>query len=152
MILKNISSLFIAVNILTLSLFTILITSITSCNPEEWDPVDCNECYTNKPSDAELNVKLTINNMNPSVIIDVYSGRLEEELLILTDTVRSETWSTILPVEEYYTITATYRAATGNFNVTAIDGNFIRLRRIRASCDDPCWVVRGNNFNVKLKY
>jgi hypothetical protein len=152
MILKKKSFPLNAAIILLVSLLTILVTSITSCNPEEWDPVDCNECYTNKPSDAEVNVKLTINNMNPSVIIDVYSGRLEEESLILKDTVRSETWSTILPVEEYYTITATYRAATGNFNVTAIDGNFIRLRRVRASCDDPCWIVRGNNFNVKLKY
>jgi hypothetical protein len=57
-----------------------------------------------------------------------------------------------VPVDEYYSITATYRAQTGNFNVTAIDGGMVRSRRIRGACDDPCWVVRGNNFNVRLRY
>ncbi len=125
----------------------------TSCNPEEWETVDCSECFPDKPGQAEINVRLTINATNPSVVIDVYSGRIEEGILILSDTSRNETWTTILPVDEYYTIAATYRAQTRNAsNVTAIDGSHVRTKKVRAVCDEPCWVVRGNNFNVRLRY
>ena len=133
-------------------LLSLVLIAVISCNPEEWELVDCSECYTERPSEAEINVKLSIDRLNPSVIIDVYSGRLEEEILILSETVTTETWSTILPVDEYYSVTATYSARTGDFNVTAIDGNHVRTREVRAICDETCWVIRGNNFNVKLKY
>ncbi len=125
--------------------------SAISCNPEEWEIIDCSECYTEKPEKAEINVKLTINELNPEVVINIFSGRLEEDILILSDTSQTETWSTILPADRYYSVTATYRSHYYE-NITAIDGNFVRTKKIRAICDMPCWVIRGNNFNVKLKY
>lgn len=133
----------------------LILISVISCNPEEWEFVDCSECYTSKPDVAEINVKLTLNNTNPYVAINVYSGRIEEEILILSDTARTESWSTVLPVDEYYTVTATYWSGAADlnyYNVTAIDGSHVRTRKISDACDEPCWVVRGNNFNVKLKY
>lgn len=133
-------------------MLSIILVITSACNPEEWEIVNCLECYTDQPSEATINVKLSTDKLNTSVIIDVYSGKLEEEILIVSDTVASQTWSTILPVNEYYTITATYIARTGDFNVTAIDGNLVKTRKITGVCDEPCWVVRGNNFNVKLKY
>lgn len=126
-----------------------------SCNPEEWELFDCSECYTEEPAMAEINVKVTINNVNSYVVLDFYSGRIEEEILILTDTARTESFSTVLPVNEYYTVTATYYGGIPDltyYNITAIDGNFVRTEMVRTRCDQPCWVVRGNNFNVKLKY
>ena len=126
-----------------------------ACNPEEWGVADCSECYVDKPSEAEINVKLTLNQLNPFVVINVYSGRIEEEILILSDTARIETWSALLTVDEYYTVTATYRSGSQTrdyYNVTAIDGGFVRTKKILARCDKPCWVIRGNNFNVRLKY
>lgn len=123
-----------------------------SCNPEEWEMLDCSECYAEEPFEAELNVKLTINNLNPGVVLRVYSGKIEEEILILADTVSTGRWSTILPVNEYYTVTATYRAIASTYMVTAIDGNLVRTRKVRSVCDQSCWVVRGNNFNVRLRY
>lgn len=132
--------------------FAIILITAISCNPEEWQTIDCSECYAEKPEFAEINVKLSISNLNPSVIIRVYSGRFEEEKLILTDTTNMETWTAILPVDEYYSLTATYKSQNNYFNVTAIDGGMVRTQRIRATCDDPCWVTKGNNFNLKLKY
>jgi hypothetical protein len=129
----------------------VLITGL-SCNPEEWQTIDCSECYAVKPEFAEVNVKLSISNLNPYVVINVYSGRFEEEILVLSDTTRNETWSAFLAVDEYYSITATYKSQNNYFNVTAIDGGMVRSQRVRGTCDDPCWVVRGNNFNVRLKY
>ena len=140
----------IAVSLLCISLFILPV-----CNPEEWEVVDCSECYLDEPSEAEINVKLTLDQLNPFVEINIYSGRIEEEILLLTDTARSETWSTVMPVNEYYTVTATYRSgsqAQNQYNVTAIDGGFVRTRKIVARCDEPCWVIRGNNFNVRLRY
>ena len=133
-------------------LVSFLLIYISACNPEEWEIVDCAECYTEQPEEAEINVKVSISNLNPEVKINIYSGKLEEEILILSDSSSNETWNTILPVNEYYTVTATYRAQTGNFMVTAIDGNLLRTRKVRIICDEPCWFVKGNNFNVRLKY
>jgi len=28
----------------------------------------------------------------------------------------------------------------------------VRARKVTAKCDVPCWIITGNNFNVKLKY
>jgi hypothetical protein len=125
---------------------------INSCNPEEWEVVDCSECYTDKPEMAEINVRVSISNLNPSVVVNVYSGRVEEEILVVSETVRTGTWRTILPVDEYYSVTATYRAQTGSYMVTAIDGGMVRTRKVNAACNEPCWTVRGNNFNVTLGY
>ncbi len=133
-------------------LFSFIALVSIACNPEEWQIVDCSKCYIDKPEEVEINVKLSINNLNPSVIIDIYSGKLEEGIIILSDTTRHETWNSILPVNEYYTVTATYRALTGNYMVTAIDGGMVTLRKVRSVCDMPCWIIEGNHFNVKQKY
>ena len=143
-------SLTVAIIFLSISLFI-----LPTCNPEEWEVLDCSECYPDKPSETEINVKLTLNQLNPFVEINVYSGRIEEEILIISDTARNETWSTVLPADAYYTVTATYSSGSQTrsfYNVTAIDGGFVRTKKILARCDKPCWVIRGNNFNVRLKY
>ncbi|MFO7923631.1 MAG: hypothetical protein R6U58_08055 [Bacteroidales bacterium] len=146
-------------NILPLSsailLLSVFMFIFPGCNPEEWEVVDCYECYTDRPAEAEINVKLSLNDVNRFVVIDIYSGRIEEEILLLSDTARSEYWSAVLPADAYYTVTATYRSgsqARTYYNVTAIDGNFVRTEKVSNRCDQPCWVIRGNNFNVKLKY
>jgi hypothetical protein len=134
-------------------LYSLIVAVGTSCNPEEWGAIDCSECYSGRPAEAEIHVRLTIDDLNPSVEINVYSGRIEEEILILSGTSTATTWSAILPADEYYTVTATYRSrfeATGN--VTAIDGSHLRTRHVRTSCDEPCWTVQGKNFNVRLRY
>jgi hypothetical protein len=131
----------------------LILTAGVSCNPEEWETIDCSECFVERPSTAEINVKLTINNINPTVTINVYRGRIEEEVIEFSETVRSETWSMFLPADHYYTVTATYSSHNQEIsNVTAIDGNYVRTKRVRSVCDEPCWVVQGNNFNVRLKY
>ncbi len=133
--------------------FIIILFYASSCNPEEWQVVNCDECYIERPGEAELNIRVTINNLNPSVPVSIYSGRIEEEILVHADTIRSPEWTVILPADQYYTIAATYRSHIHEVgNVTAIDGNFVRTERVRTACDEPCWVVRGNNFNVRLRY
>ncbi len=132
-------------------LLAVVLAATVSCNPEEWFILDCSECYTEEPEVAEINVKLTINQTNRRVPVRVYEGRIEEEILILEDTVLTDTWSAILPVNRYYTVTADYRGHSVYY-ITAIDGAFLRTEKIRTRCDRPCWVVRGNSFNVKLKY
>jgi len=127
------------------------LTAMVSCNPEEWFILDCSECYTEEPEIAEINVRLTINQTNRKVVVRVYEGRVEEEILVLADTSFTDTWGAILPVNRYYTVTADYRGHRVYY-ITAIDGAFLRTEKIRTRCDRPCWVIRGNNFNLRLKY
>ena len=86
------------------------------CNPEEWEVVDCSECYTVQPEEAVINVKLTMNNVNRSVVMNLYRGKIEEEILLLSDTARTESWSAVVPVNEYYTVTATYYSGLADRN------------------------------------
>lgn len=123
-----------------------------ACNPEEWEVIDCAGCLPERPEVAEINVKVSISNLNPRVVINVYRGRFEEEDLVLSDTTTTETWKALLPADEYYSVTATYKGQNNYYGVTAIDGGLVSAREVRATCDEPCWIIRGNNFNVKLKY
>jgi hypothetical protein len=130
----------------------ILMVSFLSCNPEEWRTPDCDECFVDEPAEATINIKVSISNANPFVPINIYLGRIEEEVLVRSDTIRTRNWSTVLPVGQYYTVTATYRYRANWEWITAIDGNHVRTTRERTACDRPCWFVRGNNFNVELRY
>jgi hypothetical protein len=59
---------------LFIMLIPLLFIAPTACNPEEWEFVDCSECLTAKPAEAAINVKVSISNLNPSVIVNVYRG------------------------------------------------------------------------------
>ncbi len=128
---------------------------LSACNPENWRTVDCSECYLDEPAEAEINVRLTLRGENNHIVINIYSGRIDEGILILSEKVRSETYKTTLPVNAYYTVAAEYPSdlMTRTYqNIYAIDGGFVRTKKIYTTCDVPCWVIRGNNFDVRLKY
>jgi hypothetical protein len=134
------------------TIMVVLIIAFHSCNPEEWKTPDCSECFVDEPTEAEINIKVSISNANPFVPVNIYLGRIEEEILVRSDTIRTRNWTTVLPVGQYYTVTATYRYRANWEWITAIDGNHVRTSRERTACDRPCWFVRGNNFNVELRY
>jgi hypothetical protein len=123
-----------------------------SCRTED-SSVDCStydysDCNTTEPVEARLHVKLTINSENTSVPLTIYTGKLEENAVYLRDTVSKESYDTLLPVGNYYTVSALYRK--GDVSITAVDGDKISKSK-RTVCDSVCWSVKEGNVNLKLK-
>jgi hypothetical protein len=112
--------------------------------------VDCSECYRTKPDTGTLKIKITINKENESVPIVVYRNEMEKEWIRLVDTVTYEEYYIDVAINHYYSVKAEYKV--DGKTIFAVDGDKIRTRKITAQCDSTCWVIRGGNINVKLKY
>jgi len=134
-------------------LLTGLLLFAASCKDATKDTVDCStynysDCKTQEPYSANFHVKLTINSENTLVPITIYKGKLEENVIILRDTIAETTYDTLLPVNNYYTVTAKYKV--GSTTVTAVDGDNVSNSHTK-TCDSTCWSVTTGSAKVKLK-
>ena len=133
-------------------LFIASLLLINSCK-ETQDTVDCStynysDCKTTEPFVGNFHVKLTINSENPAVPVTVYKGKLEEGDVFFLDTLKTESFDTLLPIGNYYTIAAKYKV--GSTTVTAVDGDKISKSHV-TTCDSTCWSVETGTTNVRLK-
>ncbi len=111
--------------------------------------VDCSECYQEEPDSADLIIIFTINEENDSVPFTVFRGKVEDGNVEFTDTATTSTWYVYVPVNEYYSVQATYK--TGTKTVVAIDGEKLRTRLVVDECDRECYVIRDGKYDLKLK-
>jgi len=126
---------------------------ILSCNDNSDDSVDCStynysDCNTREPFDGRIYINLSINSENPAVPITIYKGKLEENDVVLMDTATANKYDTLLPIDNYYTVTAKYKK--GNTTIIAVDGGKISKSKTK-TCDSICWSVKTASVNVKLK-
>lgn len=136
------------------TIFILIFTSIVfqTCKIEN-NAVDCSsynysDCDTHEPFTGKMSVKLTINSENPKVPIAIYSGKLEDNDIIFRDTITVESYDTLLPVNNYYTVTAKY--LKGGLTIIAVDGDKISKSKT-VTCDSTCWSVKAGSANVRLK-
>jgi hypothetical protein len=129
----------------------LLVLMITSCEKDIYlSEVDCANCYTEKPTRADLDITLTINDENPHVPLVVYRKEFEERIIVWVDTVSETNYSIEVPVNRYYSVTAEY--SSGTRTIFAVDGDMLETKKITGQCDETCWIIRGGIINVKLKY
>jgi len=112
--------------------------------------VDCGECYQEAPEWGDLKIEVTINEENEEVPVVIYKGRVEDSVVEWVDTATVEDYRIDVPVNEYYSVTAKYRS--GDMTITAIDGDKIKTKYITDECDEDCYVIRGGDMDVRLKY
>ena len=112
--------------------------------------VDCDKCYDENPELADLTVKFTINDENPYVRYILYSGTYDSGDIIAIDTSYTSevVWS--LDTDEYYSVKAEY--AKGARTIFVVDGNELRTKKDRSSCDRECYIILGDELDVRLKY
>lgn len=124
----------------------IVLFLLISCDPLEWD----DSCYEEKPEEGLLYLKVTCNNDHDSVPVAVYEGKIEAGKLLFRDTVYNDTISYWLPVNTYYTASATYKE--NNETVVAIAGGEIRtILNTDDSDASDCWQIHHVSLNLKLK-
>ncbi len=129
-------------------LLTILIVIFfpLSCENMESIFVDCNSCYNDKPLETIISISITNNEENRTVPITVYQGSIDDGEIIFEDINL-----TIFNVEvgKYYSVVAKYNK--DGKTIYAVDGKKVRTKLDESSCSDPCYIIIGDKFDVRLK-
>jgi len=123
--------------------------NFTGCEPEDWvGNVDCNECFGYRPDSAKLIVYLTINPENISVPLIFYKGDSEGEV-DWQDTASAEEFYLEAKMGSTYTVRAEYRS--GPKTIFAYDSDKMTLSDRGEDCGDPCYIVKGGIYDIRLK-
>ncbi len=112
--------------------------------------VNCNECFINEPDSFELEVELTINSEYDSVYLQFYKGNVESGELSWEGPVYTKLFYHLVPVNEFYSVKASY--LKDGVTTIAIDGDRLFSRYMADACDNDCWIIKGGFLNVQLKY
>lgn len=112
--------------------------------------VNCSECFINEPDSFELEVELSINSVYDTVYLEFFKGNVESGELIWDGDVDTPLFYLLVPINEFYSVRATYKEAEKS--IFAIDGDKMFKRYIADACDNDCWIVKGGFLDVRLKY
>jgi hypothetical protein len=130
-------------------IIAIMVSCRTVMSEEDCTSYDFSGCHTAIPFEGNLNIKATINDENPRVVLYIYKGKFEAGNLIMTDTTSSEKYSLSVELDNFYTVMATYHSS-GN-SIRAIGGDDVK-KTSENVCDSTCWSVHYGNVDVRLKY
>jgi len=137
----------------------IAFTLLFSCESDEGTLKDitfinCDECTADEPLRAEISIKLADpNKFGPAdniVLVDVYEGNLEDEVLFRSIQTSSGETTTNLTINKKYTVTATYYI--NNKTYIAVNSITPRVKYTESSCEAPCYYTVPKSINLKLKY
>ncbi len=113
--------------------------------------IHCDECFRScdsGPFFADLELRLTVNDQNTDVPIEIYEGKYDDGLLIIQDTVSS---NKLVNGRAFYNLEAgiSYAAVAiyqdGAKEILAIDGGEMSLSTDDCNCDFP------NNLTLNLR-
>jgi len=127
----------------------VLLISMMSCNEKIFTGnIDCDECYSDKPGNADLVIDLTINYKYPEVPVIVYKGDVEDNDIFLIDTAFASPYYVYVPVDGKYSVKAEYR--TDNQVIFAVDGTNLKVLSVTDACDTKCFIVENEEMDVRL--
>jgi len=116
--------------------------------------VDCNECTTDEPLDAILEIKLEkLKNYQPAdfnIYITIYEGNLEDDIVYSAFKTSYPETSATVPLNKKYTITARY--SIFNKYYIAVNSVTPHVKYNKYSCDEPCYYIVDRKVNLRLKY
>ncbi|HOP03716.1 MAG TPA: hypothetical protein PLE67_04510 [Tenuifilaceae bacterium] len=139
------------IHIILFTMLVLLIAPLNSCNDFlDRVLVDCSYCYADKPEYGDVELRVTINDENPSVPVTVYYGAFEDNVVAATDTARTEYFYFSLPTDEEYSFRATYQK--NGLDYFVINGTKLRTRIDYESCDQPCYFITGDEVDLRKKF
>jgi hypothetical protein len=132
-------------------LLIFLVVIMFSCDKSVFS-VNCSGCTKDEPKTAEISISL--NDISSSiygeVVVSVYSGNLEDNILLTTFIANSADQATTVTLNKKYTFTATYQINGSSY--TTVDAIFPRSKYEKSVCKDPCYYIYDNKVNLQLKY
>lgn len=130
-------------------IFLCSLIAITSCE-EHGLIVNCQDCVTDEPEFAEIEIKLDINYYGTAAIITIYEGNLEDGVVLKEISISGTNAKTSVRVNKKYTFTVLYYFPDNYY--TAVDSATPRISYNKDQCDDPCYFVYDKEVNLRLKY
>jgi hypothetical protein len=145
-----INKIFTVKNLLVLGIIALFVIAFSCEGSNSTVEVDCAQCYVNEPDSFELVTELSVGDLYDSAYVQYYKGNVESGKLSWQGEVYTSTFYHRVPVNEFYSVRATYMK-DGKTTI-AIDGDRMVSRYVVGSCDTDCWIIKGGYLNVKLKY
>jgi hypothetical protein len=112
--------------------------------------VNCSECTADEPTDTDVQMKVSITEDNPSVLIRIYEGFLGDSILYSTYSAILRNSYINLNLNKQYTFTATYYIKGVKY--VTVDSATPRVKYEKNQCDNPCYFVYDKVVNLRLKY
>ncbi|HOP59173.1 MAG TPA: hypothetical protein PLR52_07120 [Bacteroidales bacterium] len=130
-------------------IFFFLLTICFSCEKYSYYFVDCNDrdCTATKPTIATLEIKC--DKAGGGVLIKIYEGILEDDIIYNSFTTSSSNITTDVPVNRTYTLTASY-TYYGDMYVI-VNSVTPRVRYVENMCENPCYYVYDKVVDLRLK-
>lgn len=141
MVLKNLTHKIIGIIVFFALLF------FFSCEIIQTSLVNCNECNSEEPSMTLLEIK---SDDQGKVIINIYEGNLEDNVLYNSFTTFSTVTQINVPVNKKYTLTSTYTIEGRTY--VAVNSVTPHVKYIRNQCDEACYMVYDKVVDLRLKY
>lgn len=132
----------IAVSILICVIFSGCIQNFEVCI--DWDYENCN---STPPETTFVTAHLTINSEVSYVIVKLFQGYWDQNLLIRQDTVFSNTITYEIYAGQKYSMSATYRK--GDMTIVAIDGGMSEVELYQV-CESDCYKAEDLYFNLRI--
>ncbi len=105
-------------------------------------------CDTNYPDSGYVDITVTEVGTNGFVPITIYEGDVEDNKIVLTDTLYSTTTYYYLPVRKRFSAKATYLKA--GITTQVFDGTKIKITKFW-NCNERCYEVRDGKLNLQLQ-
>jgi hypothetical protein len=111
--------------------------------------VDCDECYTDRFSQADIVIKINAFEAAEYIWLEVYEGTVDEGDLIFGDTALYTDEFFYVDVNKEYSARATYYFDSNR--IVAIDGTKIRRRYVNDACESECYIIEDETIDLRLK-
>jgi hypothetical protein len=134
-----------------IAFITIVLLIITwSCDEKIFTGnVNCDDCYADRPEEADLVIDLTIDGNYPRVPIVIYHGDIEDNQIFAYDTANYTPYYVYVPVDRKYSVKAEYQKNDAKLYV--IDATKIKVRVVKDACDGECYVVEKQSLDARIK-
>ncbi|MCX6302305.1 MAG: hypothetical protein NTW82_08975 [Bacteroidia bacterium] len=119
-----------------------------SCEDPGLIVINCSECLTDEPVNANLTIKLE--HVDYDVNINIYQGNLEDSILYESFATTANVAYRKVPLNKKYTLTATYYISGNSYVVV----NSVAPRALydEDDCEEPCYFVYNSDIDMRLKY
>ncbi len=125
---------------------------LISCNKDynvDCSTYDYSNCNTLEPTNADITITITMQNIYSKVPIWLYKGKFgDNQELIYADTIsKAETKFNLQLNQDYY---AKAEYIKDGKKIYAVDGSF--LKKVgKTICDSTCWIIKGDAIDLRLK-
>lgn len=110
--------------------------------------VDCDECYTDQFTQADIVIKLNAFDEADFIWFEVYQGKVGDGSVFFADTALYTNEYFLVNVNEDYAARAVYHF--GNDSIIAVDGTTVRRRLVIDFCDEDCYIVENEVIDLRL--